>query len=194
MKENIPFFEINGIRYEIKRTRYLQAETEKYKDEVKLSDEEQASLAKEEEKTAALQKLATRKDELYAKYLDTFSDDDEAIYNKALKAYEKLLDEIAKGSNISGIQANKIINIGEKIIIKALQYGENGSIIRSEDESTEIWQAFVEDCGKSTAREFIIYTMNYILGTEETESPFVTQAKARAEQRANMKKGISAAK
>lgn len=194
MKQNIPFFEVNGKRYEIKRTRYLQVETEKMKDEILLTDEQQVELAKEEDRSNKLRKLTERKNQLYDKYLETFSDEDEALYKKACVAYDNLLDEIGKGGNISGEQTNKILNIGEKLIIKALQYSDKGDIIRTENEAEEIWRSFVEENGISVAREFVVYTMNYVVGADEDENPFVAQAKARAEQRANMKKGIKEAK
>jgi hypothetical protein len=39
--------------------------------------------------------------------------------------------------------------------------------------------------------EFVAYTLNYVMGAdEEIDNPFMTQAKAKAEQKANMKRGI----
>jgi hypothetical protein len=86
--------------------------------------------------------------------------------------------------------------MGEKLIIKALQIDYNtGDEIRTNEEATNIWQSFVDENGKKLALEFILYTMHYIVGTdEETENPFLTQAKAKAEQKANMKNGIVKAK
>jgi hypothetical protein len=46
---NIPFFEVNGNKYEIKRNRYLQAEFDEIKKGFEMSEEEQIAYAKEQE-------------------------------------------------------------------------------------------------------------------------------------------------
>ena len=50
----IPFFEVNGNRYEIKRNRYLQAEFDEMKRGMELSEDEQVLLAKENEFCSAV--------------------------------------------------------------------------------------------------------------------------------------------
>ena len=69
MKNITPFFEVNGKKYEIKRNRYLQAEFDKLKSEIKITDEEQIAMAKEEDFEVRLEKLTLRKKELYDKWL-----------------------------------------------------------------------------------------------------------------------------
>lgn len=194
-KKNIPSFEVNGKNYEIKRTRFLQAEFDEMKGGIELTDEEQVAYAKEQEFDARLEKLRVRKDELYAKYLETFDEADEAIYLKACAAFDRLIDEAGRMESVSGKQRKRMIDMGERLIIKALQIDKDGKTIRTEDEAKSIWEGFVEENGEVTAVQFVVFTINYIMGgDEDIENPFITQAKAKAEQRANMKKGIAKAR
>ena len=191
-KHNIPFFELNGKRYEIKRTRYLQAEFDIMKSEMELTDDEQVAYAKEQELDNRIEKLRKRKDELYDKWLETFDEKDEELYKKACDAFNALIDEIGNMQSISARSRKQLVDIGEKLIIKSLQIDNTGATIRTEDEANEIWSLFVEDIGQSGAIQFVVFTVNYIIGNdEEIENPFVAQAKAKAEQRANMKNGIA---
>lgn len=194
-KKNIPFFEVNGKTYEIKRNRYLQAEFDEMKRDIEMTEDEQVAYAKEQEFDARLEKLRERKDELYAKYLETFDEADEEMYNKACSAFDRLIEEAGRMESVSGKQRKKMIDLGEKLIIKALQIDKDGNTIRTEEEANSIWSDFVDEFGKVNTVEFVIYTINYILGgDEDIENPFITQAKAKAEQRANMKKGIAKVK
>ena len=188
---NTPFFEVNGERYEIKRTRYLQAEFDNMKSDMAMSDDEQIAYAKEKEFEERLEKLRDRKTALYEKYLETFDDADEAIYKRACAAYNALIDEFGALESVSAKQRKRMMNMGEKLIIKSLQIDNKGQTIRTKDEAVEIWETFVEDVGQTTAIQFVLLTVNYIIGgDEDVENPFVAQAQAKAEQRANMKKGI----
>lgn len=194
-KNNIPYFEVDGVGYAIKRNRYLQAEFDELKNSIELSSEEEIARAKEEEFNHMVEKLRARKDELYDKYLETFDEEDEKLYRKAELAYNILIEKLSSIENVSGKRSKRMLDAGEKLIIKALQIGKDGETIRTEEEATNIWEEFVGECGQATAIQFIIFTMNYIVGgDEDIENPFIAQAKAKAEQRANMKKGIGVAK
>jgi hypothetical protein len=194
-KNYIPFFEVDGKKYEIRRNRYLNAEFDKMKNEMEMTDEEQVQLVKERDLQDRLDKLADRRDELYAKYLETFDEDDEELYNKACKAYDALIDQFKGIESVSGKQRQMTIDMGEKLIIKSLQADSEGKQIRTEEEAEEIWGRFVDENGKITAIQFVTFTMNYIVGNdEESDNPFIAQAQAKAEQKANMKKGIAKVK
>ena len=191
-KKNIPYFEANGKGYEIKRNRYLQAEFDEMRKDIDMTEEEQVAYAKEQEFDSRREKLYERKNELYEKYLETFDDADEAMYLKAKRAYDLLIDEAGHMESISGKQKKKMLDMGEKLIIKALQFDRNGNTICSPDDAKNIWETFVEENGEVIAVQFVVFTLNYIMGgDDENENPFIAQAKAKAEQRANMKKGIA---
>lgn len=194
-KRNIPFFEVDGKTYEIKRNRYLQAEFDEMQKSIELTEEEQLAYAKEQEFEARAEKLRDRRDELYAKYLETFDEADEEMYNKANNAFQKMLDEAGHIESVSGKIKRQMIDVGEQLIIKGLQINDKGDNIRTEDEAKSIWESFVEKNGQIIAIQFVGYFTNYIMGgDEDIENPFIAQAKAKAEQRANMKKGIAKAR
>ena len=94
--QNIPYFEIDGVRYDIKRNRYLQAEFDEMKKSRLFSDDEELEYVREQELSEQLDKLSKRKDELYDKYLETFDEEDEAKFNKANMAYDILLQKLAE--------------------------------------------------------------------------------------------------
>ena len=193
--KNIPYFEINGNRYEIKKNRYLQAEFDEMKRNNSLSDDEEVEYVKEQDLSDRLEKLSKRKNELYERYLETFEDEYERMYNKALVAYNNLVQELNESKGIIGKKRKQMLDMGENLIIKALQNNEKGESIRTESEAKDIWADFCMEYGDVVRIEFIVFTINYIIGNdEENENPFITQAKARAEQKANMKKGIAKAR
>lgn len=192
---NIPYFEINGKRYDIKKNRYLQAEFDEMKRNNTFEDDEELEYVKEQELADKIEKLGNRKNELYEKYLETFDDEDERIYNKACIAYNVLLDQLNNSKGLISKKRKQMLDMGEAIIIKALQINDKGETIRSENEAKEIWQDFVIEFGDIVRVEFIVFTINYLIGNDEdNENPFIAQAKAKAEQKANMRKGISKAK
>ena len=193
---NIPYFEINGTRYTIKRTRYLQAEFDEIKKSRSFNDGEELEYVREQELTDQLEKLTKRKEELYDKYLTTFDDADQAMYEKARMAYDILLVKLSETRGVTAQKRKELIEIGELLIVKALQVNENGDKIRSEQEAIDIWEMFRVEFGDAVKIEFVIFTINYIIGNDDDDNvnPFIAQAKAKAEQKANMKKGIAKAK
>ena len=194
-KNNIPFFEVDGKKYEIKRTRYLQAEFDEMRSSLEMTDEEQVAYARELDFDSRLEKLKERKDELYAKYLETFDEKDEEMYRKANMAYNAMIDEASRMESVSGKQRKRTLDLGEALIIKALQIDNEGKVIRTEKEAKSIWEGFVEENGQVIAVQFVVYFTNYIIGgDEDIENPFIAQAKAKAEQKASMKQGIAKAR
>jgi hypothetical protein len=194
--QNIPYFEIDGNRYTIKRNRYLQAEFDEMKKSRSFSDDEELEYVREQELSEQLEKLSKRKDELYDKYLETFDEEDEAKFNKANMAYDILLQKLAESKGVIAKKRKELIEIGEALIIKALTLNDNGETIRTQNEAEHIWARFREEFGEVTKMEFVIFTINYIVGNDDddTVNPFIAQAKAKAEQKANMKKGIAKAR
>lgn len=197
MKNNIPFFELNGKTYTFKRNRYLLAELDLIKEENKLTPEEEQSYVLLQDNYNRLGKLQERVKELEDRYYETFDEKDGEIYEKAKATYEKLLMEVSQRELDTNGLSKKIekqaIDNMEKLIIIALQKDENGKDIRTPKEAEKIWCDYVDEIGTNNASEWLIYTFNYITGNDEAndENPFISQAKARAEQRAkNRKEGF----
>lgn len=184
MEKNIPFFEVNGQRYEIVRTRYLIAEFEKRKKELELSEEEELEYQKVADKRDALLRLAERKEQLWETYLETFEDSDKAKYKLACSAYDELAEEISKMDDVFGTQLKRILDMVEQLIITSLQWDINGKTIRTLEEANDIWCSYVDEVGSIHTQEFITCTANYLVGGDEEENPFVAKAKAKAEAKA----------
>lgn len=195
--KNVAKFEVNGKEYEIKRNRYLKAKYDEMVDEnVSLSNDEQKSYALLEEKYGRLEKLALRTKELEDAYYETFDYDAGVLYEKAKAQYEKLLKETIDFELQQNGIANKVkkvtIDNAERLLISALQIDENGKTIMSKEEAQEIWCNYVDEVGQNSAIEWLLCFVNYITGNDKVEDdPFVSQAKAKAEQKANMKKGLN---
>ena len=193
-------FKANGKEYEIKRTNYLIAEFDKIKSENRaLNAEEEQGFVILQDKYMAIERLAKRVLELESKYYETFDEKDGAIYERAKAHYEKQLEELAKfeveqNGIVKKAQKNSVEN-AKKLVIKALQVDRKGNSIRTEEEANEIWDCFVEDNGQDNTDEWLVWFVNYITGNDKVEDdPFVAQAKAKAEQKAQMRKGISKVK
>lgn len=193
-----PFFEVNGNRYEIRRSRFLMVELEKIRESSNIADDDQKNITKLQDMYRDLQKIKLRVDELYDKYLETFSDEDEQIYEKAKAKYEKQRNEAAEfelGANDVLHRLNKTAtDNAEKLVIIALQRDENGKEIRTKEQAESIWCAWVTEVGQKVSQEWLNALIEHITGEDEREddNSFLAQAKARAEQQAeNRKQGLA---
>lgn len=189
-----PYFEVNGNRYEIRRSRFLMCELEKIRESSNIADDDQKNIAKMQDMYKDLQKIKLRVDELYDKYLETFSEEDEQIYEKAKSKYEKQRNEAAEfelGANDVLHRLNKtVIDNAEKLAIIALQRDENGKEIRTKEQAESIWCAWVTEVGQKVSQEWLNALIEHITGVDEHEedNSFLAQAKARAEQQAESRK------
>ena len=197
--QNIPFFELDGKRYEIKRNRYLQAEFDKITNQnSSLTEEEEKSFVLLQDKYANLERIAKRAKELEDKYYETFDEEAGKLYERAKAEYNKTLNSVVEFETMQKGIAQKVQNVGlsnaEQIVIRALQIDTDGKEIRTVKEANDIWCDYVDQVGKQTASNWLLYFVSYITGKDEDDDPFVAQAKAKAEQRANMKKGLKIVK
>lgn len=191
-KRITPFFEVGGKRYEIRRTNYVTAEFDRRKSEITMSADDEVEYVKEQDRNKRLEKLSARRDELEAKYLETFDEKDEELYKKSCVAYDNLVAEISQTGNVIGAYHKKILDLGEQLIIASLQWNESGETIRTWDEAEKIWKAYVEEVGNNASVEFVAYTTQYLVsGDEEQENPFVVQQRAKAEQSLQRKQGLN---
>lgn len=192
-----PYFEVNGNRYEIHRSRYLMNELEKLSESSNIEDDAGEKLVKLREQALKLDKIKRRSDELYELFLQTFSPEAEELYKRAQAEYEKLFDEVMpqlrKDGVLSRVKKAGLDN-SEKLVITALQRDESGKEIRSKEEAENIWVAYVREVGQRIAEEWLDAFTLYITGQDEQESDnsFLAQAKARAEQQSeNRKQGLA---
>lgn len=194
MSKLIPFFELNGKRYEIYRTRYLVAEYDKLSENVELSKEDRANAIKAQSLIGDIQRYAEKMNELEEKYFETFDDEDERKYLKAKELYNKALDELTlleteTGSTVRVQKAS--IDILEKIAIKGLaeQYFN-----MDEEKAKSIWESYVDTLpSTSMATEWLNRMAECLFGNDEIEdNSFLAQTrKAAKEKAANRKVGIA---
>lgn len=193
---NVASFFVEGKEFIIVRNRYLQAEFDSItKQGNTLTEEEETSYALLQDKYLRLEKLAERVNELEDKYYETFDDADGEIYEKAKAQYDKVYKETVAFELAQNGVAKKVqkvaIDNAEKVVIRALQLDNKGNEIRSNEEAENIWCSYVDEVGKNVATEWLLYFIQYLTGSDNVEeSPFVAQAKAKAEQKANMKQGL----
>lgn len=189
----------NGERYEIKRSRFVLCEIEKMREQTTVSEEDTKEYALLQEKYGRLEKFALRVAELEDDYLTDFADEKLSLYEKAKEQYTKMLAEAAEYELATKGVAARIhkdtINKIEQLIITLLCIDENGNKVMEREDATEVWCSFVDKVGHQVAQEWLIGAFNYLQGNEEEETdPFVMARRSKAEQKANMRRGIVKAK
>ena len=193
MRKIIPFFELNGQRYEIKPTRWLIAEYDKLGEESQLSNEDKANAIKAQSLIGDIQRYAEKVKELEEKYFETFDDEDERKYLKIKALYESKLDELTKLEVESG-STSKLqkagIDLLEKIAIKGLaeQYFNF-----DESKAEKIWGDYVDTIGNNATIEWLTGMSECLFREDEEveENSFLSQMRKKAEQQAiNRKNGI----
>jgi hypothetical protein len=177
-----PFFELDGKRYEIKRTRYLLAEYEKLSGESKLSDEDKKNAIKAQSLIADIQRYGQKVQELWEIFEETFDDEAERKYLKAKALYENALEALAKLEVESGCTTKlqkEGIDLLERIAILGLaeQY-----FAMDYEKAEELWVRFVEDLGKSNVTEWLSAMAECLFNDENEaeENPFLSKMRARA--------------
>ena len=186
MKELVPFFDLNGNRYEVKKTRYLLAEYDKLAENSTLSAEDKANSVKAQAIIADVKKYGILTQEMWDKFTETFDDEDERKYLKAKSLYDNALQaltdlEVQTGSTVR--VHKECINILEKVAIKGL--AENHNL--DEKEATKVWEEYVQVVGKNKAVEWL-ENMSVCLfenTDEEDENDFLSQMRKKAEEKAN---------
>lgn len=180
MERIIPFFELNGKRYEIKRTRYLLAEYDKLTESADVSKEDKVIATKMQNLIADIQKYGEKTKELEEKYFEDFDDIVEKKYLKAKALYENALNEYAEleAETGSGVKLRKqSINILEKIAIMGIaeQYDLDT------EKATTIWEEYVDTIGKEQAVEWLAYMVECLFSNEEgvEDNSFLYQMRKR---------------
>ena len=193
MKIN-PYFEVKGTKYEIKRTRYLESEYDKITSESKLSDEQQSDFVDyaklESEYTEILEKYSEAKDDYFD---DVLNEEKEKKYLAFKKLSDSKYNEMKEfemtHKNISLKDMRELAyENGIKLLYVALQ--EQYQL--SQEQAKMVWEDFVDHFGKQTSMEWIlVMTQSLFERDEEEENPFLKQAKAKAMQKAEQRKGLS---
>lgn len=192
-----PFFEVDGKKYEIKRTRAVECQYDKIREQNKL-DDEQVSV------TNDYAKLAVEYEEILTKYAQAKEAYmcDEGILDENLKkkylAYKELADskyaEVKefelKNKNFSLAEVEDIAyKNGVELLVFALE--EQCGVTK--DEAISLWDGFVDQLGINTAKEWITLMIQTLFEREDEEdqNPFMRQARAKQQQKLEQRKGLS---
>ena len=191
-----PFFEVDGKKYEIMRTRAVECQYDKIREQNKL-DDEQVSV------TNDYAKLAVEYEEILTKYSEAkeayMCDEGILDENKKKKylAYKELADnkynEVKefelKNKNFS---LNEIEDVAYKNGVELLIFALEEQCNVSKDEAIALWEGFVEQLGLNTAKEWITLMLQTLFEREDEEqNPFMKQARARQQQKMEQRKGLS---
>jgi hypothetical protein len=144
MNKIIPFFTLNGVKYEIKKTRWLVAEYNRLNEESPLTDEDRADAIKASNLVADAQKFAEKEKEWWDKLCVEPTEENRNTYFM----FKKMSDDAVSAYNEFVVTHNALqdasrhnINVLEQIAIKGIaeQYFH-----MNEAEATKIWEAFVD--------------------------------------------------
>lgn len=189
-----PFFEVDGKKYEIIRTRGVECEYEKIKERNKPEDE-QLSL------TNDYAKLMIEFEEISQKYALAKEEYFDDVLNKEKKekylAFKELSDnkynemkEFELGNKNFSI--NKLEELAYENGVELLVYALVEQCKVSEETAKKIWESFVSHFGIITAKEWITAMIQTLFEREdEEENPFLKAARAKAQQRMEQRKGLS---
>lgn len=188
-----PYFEVDGRKYEIERTRYLECEYDKITSQSSLSNEEEKAGAAYVKLQSEYEKIAERFNKAETDYFDDVLDETKKA--KYL-AFKELLDEKYK-EVINFSVDNPEFSI-KKLEDKAYENGLNLLYIAlekkyhlSRDEAAGIWDKFIDYFGISIAKQWVLTMVNELFGQEDEEvDPFLKQARAKAEQKAQQRNGL----
>jgi hypothetical protein len=165
-----PYFELEGNRYEIKRTRWLINEYKKLGEEMPLSAEDKANAITANNLVADAKKFADKANEMWDKLCENPTPENKATYfmfkEMSDEAIAKYNDFIAKNDAVN-TSFKHTIDILEKTIIKGLAeqyFGFNENLAK------QTWEKFVDtkDSHDDIA-EWLMAAADSLFGEEDNE-------------------------
>lgn len=183
-----PYFELDGNRYEFKRTRWLIAEYKRLNEENPLSDEDKANAIKASNLVADVKKFAEKEKECWEKLCDEPNEENQRIYymfkgmsDKAIAEYNSF---VATNNTLTTATKHSI-DILEQVAIKALQeqhFGGNFNLAK------QTWEMYVEsEESHDKIGEWLMAFADSLFGEddEEEDKGFLAQKRKADEARAN---------
>ena len=184
-----PFFEIDGNRYEFKRTRWLIAEYKRLNEENPLSDEDKSNAIKASNLVADAKKFAEKAEECWNKLCDEPTPENQRVYlmfksmsDNAIAEY----NEFVAINNTLHKATKHSVNILEMVAIKALAeqyFGFNENLAK------QMWEKFVESNeNHDKVAEWLQAMAECLFVDDEDEdenNSFLAQKRKADEERAN---------
>lgn len=193
MSKLTPYFELNGTRYEFRRTRWLIAEYEKLGREMALSPEDKSDTMKANNLVADVKKFAEKESEMWERLCENPTPENRATYlmfkemsDEAIARYNEF---IASNDTIN-TSFKRSIDILERIAIKALaeQYFDFNEAL-----AKQTWEKFVDTMDDhNKVGEWLLAFGDCLFvddDNEETEG-FLAQKRKMDEEKAKNKSAI----
>lgn len=183
MNKITPFFTVNGVRYEIKRTRFILAEYDKLIREIGNTADENAVLTRYYSLVGDIEKYAKKTLELEQVFFDTFEEEAERRYLKCKSLYDNALRELSEleaTGNISQIQKRNI-DFLENIAIISL--AENYFDLDFE-KAKELWETFVGEKGNDFVVTWLLEMKQSVFTSDDEveQDDFLSQVRKRKEE------------
>lgn len=188
MNKILPSFEVDGEKYEIKKTRWLIAEYNRLNEENPISDENKASAAKATSLVEDVRKFSQKENEWWEKLSENPTEENQKTYlmfkkmsDDAIQAY----NDFVVSNNVLEIASKHNIDILEKIAIKALAEQYFGM---NEKKATETWEKFVDSqSSQSIVVEWLTSMAQclFIDDEEETDNDFLIKMRKQNEEKAS---------
>ena len=193
MGKIIPSFVVDGKTYEIRRTRYLECQYEQISQENNFTDEQQALLAQGTKLRMEYEELAEQFRPIKEQHFANMRDKELTAEYKAFKEeldelYKALTDFEINHKEVSMSSLQKVaVDKAERLLILALCEQHN----LDEENAKAVWCKYVDEIGVATASEWVMFMLDALFNEEETTDPFLKQARAKAELKAEQRKGLS---
>lgn len=186
-----PYFEVNGNRYEFKRTRWLIAEYKRLNEEMPLPSEDKANAVRANNLVADAKKFADKAEEMWEELCKNPTPENRATYSmfkemsdEAVEKYNKFIAE----NNAINATFKHSVDILEMVAIKALSeqyFNFNESLAK------QIWEAFVDSMeSHDDVAEWLMAMAECLFGEDEDEEDtgFLAQKRKMDEEKANNRK------
>ena len=193
MGKIIHSFVVDGKTYEIRRTRYLECQYEQISQENNFTDEQQALLAQGTKLRMEYEELAEQFSPIKEQHFANMRDKELTAEYKAFKEeldelYKALTDFEINHKEVSMSALQKVaVDKAERLLILALCEQHN----LDEENAKAVWCKYVDEIGVATASEWVMFMLDALFNEEETNDPFLKQARAKAELKAEQRKGLS---
>ena len=186
-----PYFEVNGTRYEFKRTRWLIAEYKRLNEEMPLSADDKANAVRANNLVADAKKFAEKAEEMWEELCKNPTPENRATYSmfkemsdEAVEKYNKFIAE----NNAINATFKHSVDILEMVAIKALaeQYFN-----LNENIAKQTWEAFVDSMeSHDDVAEWLMAMAECLFGEDEDEEDtgFLAQKRKMDEEKANNRK------
>lgn len=185
-----PYFELDGNRYEIKRTRWLINEYKKLGEETPLSAEDKANTITANNLIADAKKFADKANEWWDKLCENPTPENKANYfmfkEMSDEAIAKYNDFVSKNDSIN-ISYKNGIDILEKTIIKGLAeqyFGFNENLAK------QTWEKYA-DTTQDDVAEWLMAASDSLFGeddNEEDKDDFLSRKRKANMERENNRK------